>query len=295
MDTANRSERGQVDGGPATTVVGRHIFYNNSAFDGNDPAAGAADDNAIAPGKTALLPGQTARFVNYTSYDKGINGIIIDIDGLWKPDDLDAADFAFRFDNDDEPTPWDRPPVPTIAVRQDAGIGGSDRVTLIWPDHAVTNRWLQVTVLSTPHTGLPDPDIFYFGHAIGESSNSANDARVNAIDMLIARNNPRNHQNAATIDSPYDFNRDQRVNALDMLIVRNNQTHFLNALNLISVPDNTVSALLEASTATESPLVEVDSTPLDWLYEFDLQDDTPSNGTPPSDEAIDELMQTHSS
>jgi hypothetical protein len=47
-------------------VVGRHIFYNNSYWDGNDPAANTDDDNAIAPdpdhatdpslGKTALLP-----------------------------------------------------------------------------------------------------------------------------------------------------------------------------------------------------------------------------------------------
>ena len=29
-------------------VVGRHVFYNNSAFDGNDPSANAADDAAVA-------------------------------------------------------------------------------------------------------------------------------------------------------------------------------------------------------------------------------------------------------
>lgn len=28
-------------------IVGRHLFYNNSALDGNDVATNASDDNAI--------------------------------------------------------------------------------------------------------------------------------------------------------------------------------------------------------------------------------------------------------
>ena len=39
-------------------VVGRHVFYNRSAWDGNNAAANAADDNAIASDKVALLPGR---------------------------------------------------------------------------------------------------------------------------------------------------------------------------------------------------------------------------------------------
>ena len=54
-------------------MVGRQIFYNNSAFD--DPATGGSDDDAIATDKEALLPGETAGFANYTSYSRGINGI----------------------------------------------------------------------------------------------------------------------------------------------------------------------------------------------------------------------------
>ena len=60
-------------------VLARHVFYNNSGFDGNDPSAGAADAAAIALDKTPLMPWQTATFANYTSYSKGINGIIVDI------------------------------------------------------------------------------------------------------------------------------------------------------------------------------------------------------------------------
>ncbi len=38
-------------------VEGRHIFYNRSSFDGDDPAANAGDDDAVAPDKQALMPG----------------------------------------------------------------------------------------------------------------------------------------------------------------------------------------------------------------------------------------------
>ncbi|HYW80319.1 MAG TPA: beta-propeller domain-containing protein, partial [Thermoguttaceae bacterium] len=55
-------------------VADRHVFYNDSAFDGGDPDANAGDDAAIDNSKQALLPGQEAAFANYTSYDKGLNG-----------------------------------------------------------------------------------------------------------------------------------------------------------------------------------------------------------------------------
>src|SRR5205085_4800466 len=67
---------------PAAPGATAHLFYNDSLFDGNDPGINAADDNAIAPDKTALLPGQAATFANYTSYTKGINGVMVDLPNL---------------------------------------------------------------------------------------------------------------------------------------------------------------------------------------------------------------------
>src|SRR5690348_6381568 len=71
-----------VDAFPAAaapSVVGRWLFYNQSAFDGNDPAANPADDGAIATDKSALTPNNTAQTTNFTSYSKGINGLMVDI------------------------------------------------------------------------------------------------------------------------------------------------------------------------------------------------------------------------
>jgi hypothetical protein len=50
-----------------------------------NPAANDFDDGAIATDKVALPPGQTGTFANYTSYPRGINGIMVDIQGLADP------------------------------------------------------------------------------------------------------------------------------------------------------------------------------------------------------------------
>ncbi len=227
-------------------LVDRHIFYNNSVFDGNDPAANANDDFAIAPDKVALLPGETATFANYTSYSRGINGVMVDIAGL--PGTPTAADFALKVGNSSDPGSWADAPAPaSVTVRAGAGTDGSDRVTITWADNDIQKQWLQVTVLATAETGLAEADVFYFGNAIGESGNSALDAKVDANDMLAIRSNPRSFLDPAPIDFAYDLNRDARVNATDMLIARDNQTHFLNALKLITVPEGGGAAVAEGA------------------------------------------------
>jgi hypothetical protein len=147
---------------------------------------------------------------------------------------LRLADFAFHVGNNDDPTTWTTAPAPSgISVRRGAGVDSSDRVTILWPDGAIQGQWLQVTVLATAATGLAASDVFYFGNAIGETGNSPSDARVDAVDVLMARNHPRTFVDPAPIDFPYDFNRDGRVNATDMLLARNNQTGLATALRLI--------------------------------------------------------------
>ncbi len=271
-------------------VIDRHVFYNNSAFDLDDPAPNEDDDNAIAPDKTALLPGGTAAFANYTSYDRGINGIMVDIAGL--PDDYTPvpADFAFRTGNDDTPGDWAPLPgavEPTIALRRGDGAYGSDRVTIILPDDAVRNTWLEVTVLAA-NLVFPENDVFYFGNAVAEAGNSLTDARVDVVDLLLARNNPRSSiSSSADVTFPYDFDRDAEVDATDVLLARNNRTSFLDALELIDLSGTVVEA-------PGSPASEL--TDLVWLSEFaaaashadavfDQKDDAA--------EAVDRLLATY--
>ncbi|MBN2474882.1 MAG: lamin tail domain-containing protein [Pirellulales bacterium] len=276
---------GSIPFAMASQVVGRHVFYNNSIFDGYNPVANAQDNAAVAPDKKALLPGETATFANYTSYVRGINGVMVDMVGLPDGALLGADDFQFRAGNSNDPEAWSAAPQPTVvSVRPGDGVSGSDRVTLIWPDYVLTGRWLQVTVLPGPTTGLAEADVFYFGNAVGEAGNSTVDAKVNASDMLLARNNPRSFLSPAPIDFAFDFNRDARVNATDTLLARNNQTHFLNALRLITAPlaqgakagppaDGGPASLHDAVLGGDSaPATTTDGTlwaKADWLYEFD--------------------------
>ena len=78
------------------------------------------DDAAIAVDKSALLPGQTATFENYTSYSKGINGIMVDVKNLVGTPTLD--DFEFRMGDDRTQTDWAPAPDPDmITVRSGEG------------------------------------------------------------------------------------------------------------------------------------------------------------------------------
>lgn len=197
-------------------VVGRSIFYNNSQFDGNNPAANSADYGAIATDKSALLPGGAASFGNVTSYSRGINGIIIDVAGL--PDDPTVDDFDFRVGNSSTPGSWAAGPQPTgIRVAPGQGVGGSTRITLVWPDGWIRDTWLQVTVKAVPRTGLKQADVFYFGNLVGESG-GAGAPIVTSSDRLGARNNPATIVSPATVTSRYDYNRDSLVNSSDELI-----------------------------------------------------------------------------
>jgi len=246
------------------TVAGRHVFYNNSAFDGGDPDANASDDEAIATDKTALLPGNTATFDNYTSYSRGINGIMVDIAGMDDPAGITtenvsdyfqlrvgSSDGRFEwcgtpyqnqwpfapYDRGNTISDWGNAPAPNnVTVREGAGENGSDRVTITWPDNAIRDLWLEVRVLADG-VGLEADDVFCFGNAVGEAGNSSRDAHVTATDLLLARNNQRSFLNPAPVDFNCDFNRDQRVNATDMLLARNNPTNFVTALRLVDLPD----------------------------------------------------------
>jgi hypothetical protein len=216
------------------TVVDRHIFYNNSAWDGNNATETSADDGAIASDKQALLPGQTASFANFTSYSAGINGIMVDIANVAQGAALSSFDFQFRVGNSSTPGNWTAVTAPvTVLDRPGAGTGGSDRVELVWADNAIQDQWLQVTVLATSHTGLAAPDLFYFGNAIASTDNNGNPA-VTAADEILARNNATG-LGAAAITNLFDFNRDKHVNAQDQLIARANLSG-LNPLQMITAP-----------------------------------------------------------
>lgn len=243
---------------PSTSVAqnSRRVFYNNSWFDGANPNANTGDDGAIATDKSALLPGDEASLANYTSYSKGLNGIMVDLEGLVPGSVLSASDFEFLRGNMQPVAQWTSGPVPSnIAVR--CLTEGLSRVTIIWRDYdqtdpttAVAKQWLQIRVKANANTGLPSEDIFYFGNAIGETghgnaktgsgSTTKYWGNVSATDEIYARNNVRLR---VPVTDLYDFNRDSLVNATDQIIARSNVTvPNISALQMITVPSNQLAS-----------------------------------------------------
>ena len=200
--------------GAAPNIVGRYIFYNNSALDSGDPIANVNDDDAIEPDKSPLLAGGMPGPANYTSYWRGINGIMVDFDGLFYAPA--PGDFRVRVNGAPGPDTWSHGPAPTVSIRPGDGVDGSHRVTLIWADGAIVNQWVEVTVLSDANgggLGLVDNSVFYFGNAVGDTDG---DGRIGEGDYEAFFNQFGMSGDGLTAD----FDNDGNVDLADFAIVR---------------------------------------------------------------------------
>jgi len=244
-------------------VVDRHIFYNRSYFDGNDASANTNDDNAIDTSKQALLPGETATFANYTSYSRGINGIMVDIvDMSGTPTD---ADFGIRVNEAADPDTWSTGPIPTVSVRPGEGVGGSDRVTLIWADGAILNQWVEVTVLSDTNgggLGLAADDVFYFANVVGDCDG---DGEVGSSDYgTFIGEFGLSGDGLAT-----DFNVDRRVDLHDFVTMR---SRFGETIPTPTFPDPAPQAFAEPIVQTATLMPPITSPPPDAINAIDASD-----------------------
>ncbi|HZN65181.1 MAG TPA: hypothetical protein VFB66_07740 [Tepidisphaeraceae bacterium] len=240
---------------PATParVTGAHVFYNNSAFDDHDPAANAADDNAIPFGKEPLrIPGRPASSLNVTGYSKGINGIMVDV--LDADETLRDLDFEFRVGNTTDPESWSAAPAPAAApvVRPGAGQQGADRWTITWPDGAIRNTWIQVTTVMTDCTGEQTRDVFYYGNLVGDTGSTDLDLAVTPRDLALTRRAVG--MAPTTPHLPMDHNRDGRVNVIDVALTWRNMGASLARLSALPAPAS-VSVAPEGAVVSATALV----------------------------------------
>ena len=201
----------------ATQVVGRGVAYGGSAEFG---------DTEVDPTIQALLPGEATGANNLTNYDRGLNRVVIDFADLPR-DELSVEDFEFRVGNSGEPDEWlllgADSDVPLPLVRTiNGGSSSTTRVVLEWPDHAIKNQWLQVTIRANGSTGLEAADTFYFGNQVGNVANFnlslGRPVFVNLSDVRgVLRNRTPNTQ--GDIGNLYDINRDGKVDRADVDIV----------------------------------------------------------------------------
>jgi hypothetical protein len=218
-----------VDGGGTYTlrvastslVTARLAFHNNSRNDGNDPAANALDDHAVAAGIRPVREGEPLTWASITNDDRGITGLMLDVQGLPAGAGPGPADVELRA--------YDRgtwvPVTPSaVALRRGAGTGQTDRVSIVLPDGSVRNTWLKVTLRATPATGLSTPDVFYLGNLAGHTNPASAPVRraptVTAAD--VARTRSRFATDDAASLASCDFDRDGVVTANDVLAARRN-------------------------------------------------------------------------
>ncbi|MDP6634240.1 MAG: pre-peptidase C-terminal domain-containing protein [Phycisphaerae bacterium] len=251
-----------------THVAARHIFYNNSHLDGNNTLANADDDNAVDATKEALLPGGIVYPSNYTSYSRGINGIMVDIANLDAGYTPDIHDFGIRVHDAESDTWPDGPAGLSVSVRP---VDGLDRVTLIWPDGAIHNQWVEVTVKSEANNGggmgLAADDVFYFCNAIGDTDG---DGAVGISDYTTFIGSFGRSEGVDRLE--VDLNRDGRVVLDDFVIMRTNFGNEVATPGILTAPSTAPPAALqtvaEPSVAIAAPAV---SQPLD---DSNADDDT---------------------
>ena len=128
---------------------------------------------------------------------------------------IDATDFVFKAGNNNSPNLWAAvTATPTISVRAGAGTGGSDRVTITWASGSISNKWLEVQVLPTAHTGLTTTDVFFWGNKVGDTGQATPPTTflTSGVDKssVLGSLGP-----AGGVTKIQDFNRDGTVSGVD--------------------------------------------------------------------------------
>ncbi|MBK1875706.1 hypothetical protein [Pelagicoccus mobilis] len=200
-------------------VRGRHLFYNNSVWDGKTSGLGDLDGEAIAKDKRALRPGGSANFSNYSSYVKGINGVMIDVSNLKKPESVTLSDLDLRVSKTTDFS-QEAPDPAFFGVRRLRN--GNYRISIIFEDGQIRNEWLRVSLFANERTGLRSDDVFYFGNSVGSADVSFFNG-VGVGDVSRADDDAKAGEDV-DVSSRSDFNRDGKVDTADVLIAFNSIT-----------------------------------------------------------------------
>jgi hypothetical protein len=158
---------------PASTtssIQQTFVYHSGSSFAGQ--GIPAALDTAKSLAKAGPVP-IGLNYNNLINSSRGINGLVFDFEGL-PGNSLAASDFEFKMsplgafvEQDHPPAGWQSAPDPSSIL---VIPGSLDRVVIEWPENAIANRWLQITLQSNSNTGLAEPETFYVGHLLGETT-----------------------------------------------------------------------------------------------------------------------------
>jgi hypothetical protein len=255
-------------------IVDRRTFYNRSTSSTFGDGSGNPI-NAIDQTKQALLPGETTASANYTNYSRGLNGLVVDVAGPPNLTGISAASFQFATwsaFSDSTPNFVAINPTITVSTFAGGGLNGSDRVKLDFPNNAIQNAWLRVTMLADANTGLTANDVFYFGNARFDVTPTSpfptQQVTINAFDVNAIR--ARQGQNSGIISNIHDVDRSGVVNAFDINAVRAGQG--VSSLRSFTAPSSSQLGLALTSSRVTMPNVDSVFVDTSWLEAFQIDD-----------------------
>ena len=202
---------------PAAVV--EESFVHHSGYTGQ----GSPIDTGKSLAKEGSGP-QDLGFNNLINSSQGINGIVFDIQNLADGGALSADDFEFQvsptgiFDQvANPPSGWSAASTPSAVT---VTPGSPDRVLIQWPNNSIANRWLRITVKANANTGLAEPEVYYVGHLLGETTGLSGTVYTVAFaDITPIRSAVGNTVNAS---STVDIDKNGIVNFADISAMRSN-------------------------------------------------------------------------
>lgn len=213
----------------AASVVASYVYHANSAFSLGGVSA-ALDQSKVLAKDTGVA--KTLTFENLINTTRGINGVVFDLLGL--QGSLTQEDFVFQmspqgaFDQSANPSAnWSSAPTPTSVTVEP---GDTSRVVITWPDNAIMNRWLRITIKANSNTRLSQPEIYYLGHLQGETTGADSGLfTVLVSDILQIRSALTSLTGA---DSKFDLDKSGVVLVSDILASRSELTHQLTQITI---------------------------------------------------------------
>jgi hypothetical protein len=271
-------------------IVGSFVYHRDSAFSEVSISESLDTGKFLAQENTEP---QTLGFSNLINGDRGIGGVVFDIANLAAAE-VNIDDFSFQMspqgafsESDNPPSQWISAPAPELIAVDPADVNQISRIRIEWPDNAIMNRWLRITVQASPNTGLVQPQVFYLGHLLGKSTNWLIDQsetnpsgafELHLADLLTIRENVGN---ISSVDNVFDINKDGVISFQDLQVAR---SALGTKLSNITIPASSNGDTVLFNSPQESLTRKDGSVPLDSLIEREREDQ--------QDESVDSLRKS---
>lgn len=218
------------------TIVGS--FVNHTGYTGGGSSIDSGKSLAKETGSPTLLT-----YNNLINSSRGINSLLFDVQDL--AGTVTTSDFVFQmsptgaFNEGANPVAgWVPAPAPTSFFTSSAP-GSPTRIGMDWPNNAIANRWLRVTVLANANTGLAADEVYYVGHLLGETTGPIGTVFTVAFaDITPIRGAVGGTVNANSI---HDIDKNGTVSFADISAMRSNVGA---QLSVITIPASDFSAPL---------------------------------------------------